>query len=83
MPTITPPTLDANQPLFFKGQDSVGRHNKLNWKSMLVPFAGLFGVRRNTGICRVAELDTRARRVALEVPDTRRHIWAKYEDETV
>ena len=81
IPSIAPPTLKANQPLFFKGHQSVGSQNSLNWKSLLSPFAGLFGVRRDTGICRVAELDTRKRRVALEVLGTGRRIWVKYRDE--
>ena len=81
IPSIAPPTLKANQPLFFKGHQSVGRQNNHNWKSLLSPFAGLFGVRRDTGICRVAELDTRKRRVALEVLGTGRRIWVKYRDE--
>lgn len=59
----------------------MGSLNSLNWPSLLLPFAGLFGVRRDTGICRVAELDGIKRRVALEVPDTGRRIWAKYRDE--
>lgn len=81
MPKITPPTLEANQPPFLKVHGGEDCQNSLNWKSLLLPFAGLFGVRRDTGICRVAELDARTRRVALEVPDTGRRIWAKCRDE--
>lgn len=81
MSTVTPSTAEAKQLLSFRRAKNFSRRINLNWTGVLLNVFGLFGIRRDTGIGRIIELDERKNRVALEVPATGRQIRVKYDIE--